>query len=434
MRLRDVRRAKTLQAKEPHVVTDLPTARVVGTLVAALSSGVLPLFLVGAFQGRIADEIGTGFAGIGAVLALFFITTGVCSLPAGRLVDRFGASVALRIGMTFTMLSSTFIALFATTLPRLGIGLILCGMGTTFVDTSGSRALSRAVPRKQQGLGFGAKEASGPLAALIAGIALPLLGGIFAWRSLFLFATVFAFITALSVPASVDRMRIVDVTIPPEPGPDDPTSDPASDQPEQTTVPAPAPVGKHLLLLGIASATGGTVAASGANFLVPSIQQVGVSGRYAGIVLAVASLAAVFSRVGSGILVDRLENRELQIVTVLLLCGSVAGVGLTVATSVASGTVLGIVIGVISAVLLLAGGWGWTGLLFLSGVRISPSRPALSGGVVLAGLGFGGAIGPAAFGFLAEMFTVSVSWGVATPMLGVAAVTTHVLHRQRTVT
>ena len=428
-RLRGVRARMTADSQPAK---ELPTARVVATLVAALSSGVLPLFLVGAFQGRIADDINTGFAGIGAVLGLFFVTTAVCSLPAGKLVDRVGAAIALRVGMTFTMLSSVFIALFATSLPRLGIGLILCGMGTTFVDTSGSRALSRAVPRNQQGLGFGAKEASGPLAALLAGVALPVLGDVFAWRSLFLVATLFAFLTAVGVPAGVDRMRAVDPTIAPEPPKDDtPLSETLTAIQEADVTEHDGNIKKHLLLLGIASATGGTVAASGASFLVPSMQQVGLTARYAGVVLALASFVAVITRVGSGMLVDRTDNRELQIVTVLLASGALAAVGLSFATHLLAGSAFGIAVGIASAMFLLGGGWGWTGLLFLSGVRISPASPALSGGVVLAGLGLGGAVGPALFGYLAETFAVAASWGSAAPMLAIAAYTTHVLHRQR---
>ncbi|MEX2532428.1 MAG: MFS transporter [Nitriliruptoraceae bacterium] len=432
-RLQRARRARANKLTQPQL--DLPTFRVVATLVAALSSGVLPLFLVGAFQGRIAEDIETGFAGIGAVLALFFITTGVCSLPAGRLVDRVGAAVALRIGMSFTMLSSVFIALFATSLPRIGIGLILCGLGTTFIDTSGSRALSRAVPRKQQGLGFGAKEASGPLAALLAGVALPILGEVFAWRSLFLFATVFAFFTAMSVPSGLDRIRTLDPTLPYEPQSDDgPIPDELMVVEESDVAQTDGNTKKQLVMLAIASATGSTVAASGASFLVPSMQQVGLTAQYAGLVLALASLVAVMSRVGSGILVDRSDNRELQIVTVLLGSGAFAALGLTLSTNVLADSRLGITVGIISALVLLGGGWGWTGLLFLSGVRISPARPALSGGVVLAGLGLGGAIGPALFGYVAETFSVAASWGGAVPMLAIAAYMTHALHQERALT
>jgi len=403
--------------------------------VAALSSGVLPLFLVGAFQVRIAEDIGTGFTGIGAVLALFFITTGVCSLPAGKLVDRVGAAIALRIGMSFTMLSSVFIAFFATSLPRLGVGLILCGMGTTFVDTSGSRALSIAVPRKQQGMAFGAKEASGPLAALLAGIALPFLGEIVAWRSLFLFATLFAFLTAMSVPSRVDHARIRPQTVTPQPvHAHDGHSDDFSEVqvayvagPDQNTR-------KQLLLLGVAAATGGTIAASGANFLVPSMQQVGMGARAAGIVLAAASVVAVITRVGSGLLVDRTEDRELIIVSILLGLGALAALGLSLATGLLAEQRLGVVLGVLAALAVLGGGWGWTGLLFLSGIRISPTKPALSGGVVLAGLGVGGAFGPAIFGYVAENFGISTSWAGAVPLLAIAAFTTFSLHKARLAT
>jgi len=432
-RLQRGRKTRANKLVQPQ--QDLPIARIVATLVAALSSGVLPLFLVGAFQGRIAEDIETGFAGIGAVLALFFITTGVCSLPAGRLVDRVGAAIALRIGMSFTMLSSVFIALYATSVPRLGIGLILCGMGTTFVDTSGSRALSRAVPRNQQGLGFGAKEASGPLAALLAGVALPILGEVFAWRSLFLIATVFAFFTAISIPSGVDRIRSLDPTLPMQPPLDDePITGALTVIEESDLAVSDGNTKKQLLLLALASATGGTVAASGASFLVPSMQQVGLTARFAGVVLAVASLVAVMSRVGSGILVDRTDNRELQIVTALLAGGAFAALGLSLATNLLADSSLGVTVGILSALVLLGGGWGWTGLLFLSGVRISPTRPALSGGVVLAGLGLGGAVGPASFGYVAETFSVAASWGGAVPLLAIAAYTTHTLHKQRAVT
>ena len=412
--------------------TELPTARVVATLVAALSSGVLPLFLVGAFQVRIAADIETGFAGIGAVLALFFITTGVCSLPAGKLVDRVGATVALRIGMTFTMLSSSFIALFATSLPRLGVGLVLCGMGTTFVDTSGSRALSRAVPRTQQGMAFGAKEASGPLAALLAGLALPGLGELFAWRSLFLFATLFAFLTAITVPKGVDRQRgvISGETVSTPVITDVPT--PAlSDVQEAYATGPDAHTTRHLMLLWFAAATGGTIAASAANFLVPAVQLAGGSPQFAGIVLALASIVAVGTRIGSGILSDRTTDRELQIVTVLFASGAVAAMGLALATGPFSTLSAGVVLSMPAAMILLGGGWGWTGLLFLSGVRIAPTKPALSGGVVLAGLGVGGAIGPALFGYVAENVGMTWSFLGSAPMLAIAAVTTFSLHKSR---
>ena len=77
---------------------------------------------------------------------------------------------------------------------------------------------------------------------------------------------------------------------------------------------------------------------------------------------------------------------------------------------------------VLGAILVIGLGWGWTGLVFLAAIRLDPTRPAKAAGVVLAGLGVGGAAGPASFGATAGQVGWAAAWSLAAGSLALAAI------------
>ena len=423
---------------------------VTGSLVGALCAAAVPAFLTGALQGRIADELGIGVAGIGVSVAAFFVAAGTTSIPAGRVVDRIGAPLALRIGMAFAATASASIAVLATTHWHLTVLLMLAGVSLALVDTGGSRALSRAVPHGRQGVAFGTKEASGPLASLLAGLTLPVIGAHLGWRPAFVGAAVLAAVTGFAISSGLDRPRTsvdhpprggvgggdrgadrADVRDTPPAGAEEPRdrrTAVTSAQRRPAAPPRPTSSTTPLLaLLALAAASAGSVASSVATFLVPTGELAGLSPGNAGLVLSTASLASVAARILSGVAVDRRSGTELLAVAILAGIGSLGVIGLALTGGVLADQPGSGVLLVVAAVLALGGGWGWTGLLFLAGVRVEPRRPALSGGVVLAGLGLGGSGGPAAFGYLAEHLGFPTTWLIAAPLMASAAVVATVL-------
>jgi hypothetical protein len=480
---------------------ELPGAgRVVATIVAALAAAAFPVFLTGALQGRIADDLGMGSGAIGASIAAFFVAGAVASVPGGRLVDRIGSVLALRLGMVVAVVASTGIAAFADRPWRLTVGLAVAGSALSLVDPGGARGLVRAVPPSRQGLAFGAKEASIPLASFLAGLVLPVLGAQLGWRPAFVGGAALAVITGLTVPRHLDARR-PPATIGDEPGgqrtegtagPARPprTTEPAADlgrrgdagaevvdaehglvrEPvemgrgdahapgvaaDATSSPSTDPGGGQpsedrgsgplLFGLAVAAALAGGAAAAVASFLVPTAELAGLGAGAAGALLAAASTASIAMRLLSGASVDRRPGSELAAIAVLAGLGTVGVAGLAWASGPGAGAagggltagapaVVATVGLVLTAVVSLGAGWGWTGLVFLAAVRLEPERPARAAGAVLAGLGVGGAAGPAVLGWMAEVQGFAAAWVAGAISMAVAtllAVRLRVLVRAR---
>ncbi|MEV4259465.1 hypothetical protein AB0J52_40430, partial [Spirillospora sp. NPDC049652] len=77
---------------------------------------------------------------------------------------------------------------------------------------------------------------------------------------------------------------------------------------------------------------------------------------------------------------------------------------------------------VTGAVLTVAGGWGWTGLLFAAVLRVLPGEGARAGGQVQLGLFAGAAIAPFAFGAVTGALGLSSTLLIAAVVVVLGAV------------
>jgi MFS family permease len=394
-------------------------ARVVGTVAVGLACSSLPLFLTGALSTRISADLGITTAGLGVAVAAFFLGGAVASVPVGRLADRYGSSAALRGGFAIATLCALVIGGVVDRNWLLVLTLFLGGTGVALVDTSGARAFAAAVPLQRQGFAFGIKEASIPSAALVAGATLPLLGDRIGWRPAFVCAAVLAAVAGVSVPSRLDARRGPTPTPAATAGIARPGEDPRAAATPVTTAVAVSSL--PLIALAVAAALGGGAAASSATFLVRSSEAAGLTASAAGLLLAVASSVSVATRLGSGVLADRLLGAELRLVAALLVVGTVGQLGL--ASDAAPLLVPG-------AILALGGGWGWTGLMFLAAIRIDAHRPARAAGIVLAGLAIGGTLGPIAIGVIAERAGFPTAWLFGASAMAIACVVTLLTDRR----
>ncbi len=474
-----------MSGAQPPVVTP---ARAIVMSLAALSAATLPVFLTGALQGRIAADLDVGPGAIGTAVAGFFLAAAISSVPGGRLTDRIGATAGLRLGMLIATVAAVAVAVGADDRWHLTAALALGGVAVAFVDPGTARALTATVPYRNHGAAFGIKEASVPVASLLAGLVLPLLGAQFGWRPAFYLGAGIAVVTALLVPARLDEViggagigpardatpgdaavglpGVAGTRSPrPDPAPD-PGSDaargasPAASEDGTSTSAIPGveagveagnaaggeagdqPRRTAALLAGlaVAAALAGGVAAAVAAFLVPTAQIVGLSAGAAGVLLSVGSLASVVARLGFGVMVDRRRATELVSITWLTAIGAVGVAllallsastpGLAAGSSGAAPSALAVVLLVVAGVAALGAGWGWTGLVFLAAVRLEPTRPARAAGAVLAGLGAGGSLGPALIGVIAERSGFAPTWAVGSSLMAVAALGVALLRRR----
>lgn len=361
---------------------------------SALVTAVLPVFLVGAASDAIQADLGFGEAATGAAATVLLLVSGLSAATMGRLTERLGAGIALRLGVAIAGTCTAAAGLLANSWWQLALPLAVVGLAVGLIDTGAARAFADRVPATRQGTAFGIKEASVPAASLLAGLALPTVAVEFGWRAMF--------VAALGVAA------VVWLLLP----------DPAATGPRDHDLPvagtAVTSPGIVRFVVGIGFGTAAATAA--ATFLVPSVADRGLSTAVAGTVLAVASVGSIVARVLMGRWADRSSTVPTRAVGIMLLIGA-AGAGL-LATSMPTSVV------VLGAILVLAAGWGWTGLAFVAVVRARPEAPAAAAGLVLSGLGLGGALGPAAFGTLVERMSYAAAWTGTGLALAVAAVVT----------
>lgn len=394
---------------------------------------MLPVFLLGALSDLIRVDLGVGEAAIGAAVTALFATAAVAATLVGRVTERIGAGAALRSGVLVAAAATAGVGLLAGGYLQLLALVAVCGIAVCFVDTGAALAFSDRVPATRQGSAFGIKEASIPAASLLAGVALPTLAGAFGWRAVFTAALGLAAVVLVALPRAPGRGRGRSSAVAPAATasrgtvPVEPAGGGASSEPAGGGA-SPEPVGRGrvdrttvLFAVGVGFGTGAATAA--ATFLVPALTRTGVAAGTAGTVLAVASLASITARVLVGRWADRPSARPARAVAALLGGGTVGAVTLAAAGP------LPMAVAVAGAVVVLAAGWGWTGLAFLAVVRARPAAPAAAAGVVLTGLSGGGALGPLAFGALADVAGYPWAWTVAAAALATGAAATGLASR-----
>jgi predicted MFS family arabinose efflux permease len=399
------------------------TARLTGAASAALAATVVPVFLTGALSRPMGEELGFGDAGAGLAVTAFFVAAGVAASPMARVTQRLGVRTSMRIGIAVSAIGCLAVAGLARSFWHLLAAMVLIGPVVGLVDTAAAGAFAAAIRRGRQGVAFGIKEASVPVASMVAGVSVPVAAGWLGWRGAF--AAV-----ALLLPAAwflVPRST----TLRPSPLAADDGTDggdvPASAAAPRGAGPAGAgPAGSlgqiRWMAVGIAAGAGAANAA--ATLLVPTASSAGLSASAAGILLAVASIASVVVRVVAGWASDRSASAPDSWVAGALAVGALGAVTLAF-----SGPPAVVVAG---AVLTLGAGWGWTGLAFLTAVRLAPDAPARAAGIVLTGLAIGGAVGPVAFASVGARAGAAAAWGLATAGFVAGAIITAAAGRRAT--
>jgi MFS family permease len=366
--------------------------------IAATTAVALPTLLVGGLSVLIQRDLSFGEAELGTAIATAFVGAALVAVPAGRLVERFGPRAVVLAGLASGGASLVGIGGLARSSLTLAAFLVLSGIGVTLVQVGVNVILARRVAPRRQGIAFGAKQAAVPLASLLAGLALPVIGVTLGWQAAFLLAALTVPVIALAVPGASPAL---------------PAAGAARGNPGSSSGPL------ALLALGamLASAGGNATPA----FIVASASDRGMGLTDAGLVLSAGSLVGIIVRVGSGWLADRLGRGSLLLVAGLVGVGSVGFVVLAVADHPA--------LVFLGSALAFGGGWGWGGLLALAVSRSQQGALGRAMGIVQVGPMVGAVVGPFLFGTLAERVSFTAAW-LAMTVLAVAAALTILASRR----
>lgn len=360
---------------------------------AGLALAALPVFLVGGLAVQIRADLGFSETQLGAAVTATFVTGALLGPVGGRMADRLGARRSVMIGALFSSLALAGITFFAQGWATLAAFLALAGVSLSFMDPGLAILITRTTSPNRHGLSFGVKEAAIPAATLLAGIAVPSIALTLGWR--------WAFLVGI-VPLAVLLLTLFRLDL----------SGPVLTEEFTGEVGPAGPSGRAILAVALGAAVASTAASGISVFLTESAVAMGMDPGPAGILLAAGSVAGIVTRIGTGARADRHGGTQLGLMSFMMAVGAVA-----MAIAAIGGNLL-LVVGTLGA---FAGGWGWSGLLFLSLVRARPSTPGAGAGIGLAGLAIGNAAGPLAFGATAENLSFGAAWLGAALLTALAA-------------
>ena len=366
--------------------------RIVATAITASTLGALPALLVGGLAVLVREDLGFDVLRLGAAISAFYAASIVFSVPAGMVSERIGPQRSLITGAAITVIALLGAAATANSWLGLVAWLFVAGAGHTVGQIGVNHLLATAVRRDRHGLSYGAKQSSIPLAGMLAGLALPIIGLTVGWR----WAFVLAAAASVVVFSLAGRPR--------------PFARRADRSFREGDAPIPA-----LLVLAVGAGLGAAGGNALASFTVESAVARGFDPSAAGLLLTVGSLCGVSMRILSGWIGDRLGHGSLLVVVALQLVGVIGFLGLATAGTSAVATVL-------ATVVAFAGGWGYQGLVLLAISRSNPTSPATAMAIVRLGPSTGAMLGPLLVGALVSEGGYDVAW-LTTAVLALLAAT-----------
>ncbi|HET9516436.1 MAG TPA: MFS transporter [Actinoplanes sp.] len=370
----------------PESTATRPLRAVTGALTTTIACS-LPVFLVGGLAVQIGEDFPLSPAGLGLAVSVYFGVSALASVPAGRLVERFGSTTMARAANALAAGCLLAIAATARSLGSLIALLALGAAANAAGQLASNAALSRQVPGRRQGLSFGIKQAAIPVSTLLAGAAVPLVALTFGWRWAFVLGAGVAVGAWLHVP-------VVDAGVRTRHG---------KHRQRATTA---------LVVMGVAAALAAAAANALGTFLVDASVARGIAPGPAGLTLTLGSAVCVVARVTGGWQADLRPGRQVGVIAALLAAGAAGLALLSVAGPVA--LVVGVVLG-------FGLGWSWPGLMNFAVVRLHPQAPAAATSITQTGVYAGGCLGPLALGAVAAHAGYPTMWTAAGSSMLVAA-------------
>ena len=114
--------------------------------VAVATVGVLPAFLTGGLAVQIRAELGFGEGALGLMVAVFFATSALASVVFGRVVERVGSSLGMRLAVAVSAGSLLAVSALAGSWWGLVACLMLGGLGNSISHPATHLFLAREVP------------------------------------------------------------------------------------------------------------------------------------------------------------------------------------------------------------------------------------------------------------------------------------------------
>ncbi|QHC24743.1 MFS transporter [Streptomyces sp. GS7] len=374
--------------------------RLVATVLVSVAA-VTPGLMAPALAAPVQQALHLSGTAFGAAVTCFFACTALGSFAARRIVPRLPVRAVL--GAVGLLAAAVLAGLaLAGHLWQLCLLLALAGLGNAFTQPVAARVIAADIaPGRHSFAGglFGASLGAGPF---LPGLLVTLVAAPYGWRP------------ALWTAAGIALTSLAAAALARRPAADSPSaaaSSGAGQAPRTAAVHSPRTTGRVVAAWSVAAALATIGSNVGSAYFIQIGTASGFSAGTAGTLQMLASVLGIAVRLGSGRQADRAPHRIPRTVAAMMLTGT-AGLAL-----ITAGTPVTFLAG---ALLAVAGGWGWTGLLLAATMRLLPGESARAGAAMQGGLFAGAAIGPLSFGALSGQFGIPATVGLAAagPLLG----------------
>lgn len=357
---------------------------VVGALLLD-AFATLPAALTGAVSVFVREDLGLTDQRLGLALSASFFAGAVVVFVMKRALDALGWR---RTALTAALLGCVgLVGVAGATGPgTLTLALLFSGAGVALMMPATNLLLIAVDGTDRLAQLLAIKQASVPIAILLAGLAVPVTLAVATWRALFVAAL---FIAPIGL-AMVWRMPMSDdLTI-------TPVVRRFADARHRgsATRGAGASGAQGLATAAIGVAIASCLPGALTAYLVISLVDSGMGPASAALLYGGANIAGIIVRISAGIYASRVETDGFIPVAFMMVLGG------TGALLLGTGSRPLLVIG---ASLAFGLGWGWPGLLFFAVMKARPASPAAATAAVHAGGLSGAAAGPIIAGAVAAV-------------------------------
>lgn len=356
------------------------------TATAVDTVGVLQIFLIGAMAVQLHDAIGLDNRTLGLTFASYFAAAASLSVPVGRLSERADPANALKVGYALSI-TAMIVASVAHNVGILLCSTVLAGVAAALTRTTSSVLVARSIPPGRHGLALGVRNCAIPLAALMAGLAVPTIAVTIGWRWAFVIAAGLAAAGWFWLPRTIPRPPRTDAKT-------------VRDLPRMRSV-----------CLALAAGLASAAAASLGAFTAVTAVESGIANGTAGILIATGSVVGVASRIAVGWWTDRRSGSQLDLVAAMM------GVGAVGYCMMSSNVAQLIWFGVPIA---YATGWAFYGTYYLSVIRLNPIAQGTALGIAQMGSFAGSIAGPLTLGAIAQRWSLMAAWSAAAALTTIA--------------
>jgi len=395
--------------------------------MAATIATVYPAFLIGAVSVQVSDEFEVGEATYGWGLGGFFLAATAGSILGGRLAQRIGPRRQISFALGATAAIQLLIALSSTSFARVVGLLAVAGLVNSMNQSAVNLAITQS-GMSRLGLLLALKQSSMPMAALISGVAVPVLALTAGWRWAYVLGAMIACLALFGIRATLQPAHQLgdatpgldaaaaeftttglhstpgDPTAPlPQTGPSVVEPDAGAAKaglglnPPQRPQSAPSTLARVAVATGLLAFSAGSLTA----WLVGSAVESGMSEGAAGLLLALGSGLGIVLRLLIGVRLDAISGSPFRLAASVVVVGSVGFALLSHGSPVVT---------VVAAMLAFGGGWTWPVLTNFGIVRANSASAAAATGITQTGVYLGVFCAPLVSGWIIARWSYGAMW------------------------